>query len=72
MAVCSTVVAPLRSNRSDRRRLWAMCVEQRQTFNFGAAATFHVLERAGKAGSRFDVWKTLTKARHDEMVASRL
>ena len=34
------------------------------------AATLEVLERDGKAGSRFDVWKTLTKARHSGMVAS--
>ena len=34
------------------------------------AATLKVLERDGKTGSRFDVWKTLTKARHSGVVAS--
>ena len=47
-----------------------MFAEQRQAFNFGVAATLEVLERDGKTGSRFDVWKTLTTARHSGVVAS--
>ena len=70
VSVCSAVVVPLRLNRCERRRLWAMFAEQRQAFNFGVAATLEVLERDGKTGSRFDVWKTLTKARHTGMVAA--
>ena len=64
------MVVPLRLKRSERRRLWTMFTEQRQAFNFGVAATLEVLERDGKAGSRFDAWKTLTEARHDGLVAS--
>ena len=70
MSVCSAVVVPLRLNRRECRRLWTMFAEQRQAFNFGVAATLAVLERDGKTGSRFDVWKTLTKARHTGTVAS--
>ena len=47
-----------------------MFAEQRQAFNFGVAQTLEVLGRDGKAGSRFDVWKTLTTARHSGVVAS--
>ena len=64
MTVCSTVVEPLRLTRCERRRLWMMCAEQRQAFNFGVAATLQTLEHDGKAGSRFDVLKTLAAARH--------
>lgn len=32
------------------------------------AQTLQALERAGAAGSRFDVWKTLTEARHSGVV----
>ena len=70
MNVCSAVVVPLRLKRSERRRLWTMYAEQRQAFNFGVAATLQALERDGKAGSRFDVWKKLTTARHSGVVAS--
>ena len=70
MNVCSTVGVPLRLDRCERRRLWTMFAEQRQAFNFGVAATLEVLERDGKTGSRFDVWKTLATARHSEAMAS--
>ena len=72
MSVYSAVVVPLRLNRRERRRLWTTFAEQRQAFNFGVAATLEVLERDGKAGSRFDVWKTLTKARHTGVVAAEV
>ena len=41
-----------------------------QPFNFGVVATLQALERDGKAGSHFDVWKTLTTARHSGVVAA--
>ena len=72
MSVCSTVVVPLRLDRGERRRLWTMSGEQRQAFNFGVVATLEVLERDGKTGSRFGVWKTLTKARHSGAVAAEV
>ena len=70
MSVCSAVVVPLRLDRGERRRLWTMSGEQRQAFNFGVVATLEALERDAKTGSRFDVWKTLTTARHDGTVAA--
>ena len=64
------MVVPLRLTRCERRRLWTMFGEQRQAFNFGVAATLQALERDGQAGSRFDVWRTLTTARHSGVVAA--
>ena len=49
-----------------------MVGEQRQAFNFGVVATLEVLERDGKTGSRFGVWKTLTTARHSGAVAAEV
>ena len=72
MSVYSAVVVPLRLDRGERRRLWTMVGEQRQAFNFGVVATLEVLERDGKTGSRFGVWKTLTKARHSGAVAAEV
>ena len=70
MTVCTTVTVPLRLKRSERRQLWTMAAEQRQAYNFGVAATLAALERDGKTGSRFDVWRTLTGARRSGLVAS--
>ena len=47
-----------------------MVAEQRQAYNFEVAATLAALERDGKTGSRFDVWRTLTEARRSGLVAS--
>ena len=70
--VHSAVVVPLRLDRCECRRLWTMSGEQRQAFNFGVVATLEALERDGKTGSRFDVWKTLTTARHSGAVAAEV
>ena len=70
MTVCTTVAVPLRLKRSERRHLSTMIAEQRQAYNFGVAATLTALERDHKTGSRFDVWRTLTEARHSGLVAS--
>ena len=39
---------------------------------FGVVSTLEALERDGKTGSRFDVWKTLTTARHSGAVAAEV